>query len=81
MDQGLIRSLPEQIIALGVAAEVRKGGLHVLLSGRFHLSQFSDGRPIDIRLHRMVLALDYHFFRSIPSPRSEERRVGKECSR
>ena len=34
---------------------------NVLFSGRLHLSQFSDGRLSDIRLRRVVLAIDYSF--------------------
>ena len=45
-----------------------KEDLNVLLSRRLHLSEFSDGRPIDIPLHRVVLAIDCRFFRSVPSP-------------
>jgi hypothetical protein len=49
-------------MALGVAAEARKGGRRVLLSRRFHLSKFPDGRSSDIHVRRVVLAIDHRFF-------------------
>jgi hypothetical protein len=45
-----------------------KEDLNVLPARRFHLSKFSDGRPSDIHLYRVVLAIDHRFFRSVPSP-------------
>jgi hypothetical protein len=66
----IFSGLPEQIMALGATGEARaKEDRNVLFSGRLHLSQFSDGRPCDIRLRRVVLAIDYRFCRSVSSPR------------